>query len=311
MARKNIWTFGKGWGIINLYSHAAARRTIDLAKVNIMKKHLLFLDLDGTLLNDKKEITPGNRAALNAALERGHGVIITTGRPLKSAMAHAKKLQLDKPGCYLVAYNGAVIYDWEKGAQMYNRSLSYEIINRVFDYVNTTGIHVQTYDTWDVLVERRCDNEIVRRYCDGTIGFRVIEDVHTDLTEEPVKILVIDFDNKAALESIQTWVHTNMAEDVECFFSSNAYLEIVPRNIRKGEAVKMLCKLLDVPVANAVAVGDEANDLSMIVEAGIGVAMCNGIPTVKAAANYITHNDNNHDGVAEVVEKFLSDPVTE
>jgi len=276
-----------------------------------MEKHLLFLDLDGTLLNDAKEITPGNRAALDAALQRGHGVIITSGRPLKSAMAHAHKLQLDKPGCYLIAYNGGVIYDWAAEKQLYTLSLPYETVNRVFDYVNSTGVHIQTYDTWDVLVEKRCDNETVRRYCDGTIGFRVIGDVHTDLKEEPVKILIIDFDNKSALEKIQAWVLEHMGQDVECFFSSNAYLEVVPKNIRKGEAVKMLCRLLDVPISNAVAVGDEANDLSMIVDAGIGVAMCNGIAAVKAAANYITKNDNNHDGVAEVVEKFLAEPVTQ
>lgn len=276
-----------------------------------MEKHLLFLDLDGTLLNDAKEITPGNRSALDAALQRGHGVIITTGRPLKSAMAHARKLQLDKPGCYLASYNGAVIYDWAKNEQVYNRTLSYDIVNRIFDYVNSTGIHVQTYDTWDVLVEPRCDNATVRRYCDGTIGFRVIGDVHTDLTEEPVKILIIDFDNKSALEAIQTWVHRNMGDVTECCFSSDAYLEVMPKNICKGEAVKMLCGILNVPVQNAVAVGDEANDLSMIVDAGIGVAMCNGIEAVKAAADYITQKDNNHDGVAEVVEKFLGEDVTE
>ena len=276
-----------------------------------MEKHLLFLDLDGTLLNDAKQITPGNRAALDAALRRGHGVIITTGRPLKSAMAHAHKLELDKPGCYLVAYNGAVIYDWAKQEQLYCRSLPYDTVYRVFDYVNATGVHVQTYDTWDVLVERRCDNASVRRYCDGTIGFRVIEDVRTDLTEEPVKILIIDFDNKPALEAIQSWVLDNLSQEVECFFSSGAYLEVVPKNIRKGEAVKMLCGILGVPVKNSVAVGDEANDLSMIVEAGTGVAMCNGIEPVRAAADYITRNDNNHDGVAEVVEKFLGEAVTE
>lgn len=275
-----------------------------------MEKHLLFLDLDGTLLNDAKEITPGNRAALNAALERGHGVIITTGRPLKSAMAHAHKLELDKPGCYLAAYNGGVIYDWGKEEQVYKRSLSYDTVNRVFDYGNAMGVHVQTYDTWDVLVEKRCDNETVRRYCDGTIGFRVIGDVHTDLTEEPVKILFIDFENTGAMEAVQAWVLREMGQETECFFSSNAYLEVVPRGICKGEAVKMLCKLLDVPLRCAVAVGDEANDLSMIVEAGTGVAMCNGIPAVKAAADYITKNDNNHDGVAEAVEKFLYEDVT-
>ena len=276
-----------------------------------MEKHLLFLDLDGTLLNDAKEITPGNRSALDAALRRGHGVIITTGRPLKSAMAHARKLRLDKPGCYLASYNGAVIYDWAKNEQVYNRTLSYDIVNRIFDYVNSTGIHVQTYDTWDVLVEPRCDNATVRRYCDGTIGFRVIGDVHTDLTEEPVKILIIDFDNKSALEEIQTWIRSNLGDVTECCFSSDAYLEVMPKGICKGEAVKMLCGILGVPVKHSVAVGDEANDLSMIQEAGIGVAMCNGIEAAKAAADYITRNDNNHDGVAEVIETFLGEAVTE
>ena len=68
-----------------------------------MKKRMLFLDLDGTLLNDAKQITRGNKEALDLALARGHGVIITTGRPLRSAMDQARKLGLDRPGCYLVA----------------------------------------------------------------------------------------------------------------------------------------------------------------------------------------------------------------
>ena len=101
-----------------------------------MSKKLLFLDLDGTLLNDQKQITPGNRLALQQALERGHGVIITTGRPLKSAMDQARKLELDKPGCYLIAYNGAMIYDWEKEQQLFARTLDIPTVLDIFDYVN-------------------------------------------------------------------------------------------------------------------------------------------------------------------------------
>lgn len=274
-----------------------------------MEKRLLFLDLDGTLLNDRKEITPGNRRALEQALQRGHGVIITTGRPLKSAMELAHRLGLDTPGCYLVAYNGAAVYDWGKQSQIYSRTLGYDTVNRVFDHINPTGIHVQTYDSRSVLVEKRCDNGTVRRYCGLGIGFRVIEDVHTDLTEEPVKILVIDFHNRQALEQIQSWLRAEMDDVVDCFFSCSEYLEVVPKGINKGEAVRMLCRILDVPVRNAVAVGDEANDLTMIRTAGIGVAMANGIEAVKAAADYITERDNNHDGIAEVVEQFLSQQV--
>ena len=272
-----------------------------------MKKRMLFLDLDGTLLNDAKQITEANRAALDGALERGHDVVITTGRPLKSALDQAHELGLDRPGCYLIAYNGAVIYDWAQKAQIFIRALNYKAVYRVFDKANAAGLHIQTYDTWNVLVERRCDDAAVRRYC-GLIhmDFRVIEDVRRDLTEEPVKCLIIDYDRQTELLKIQDWIHIHMAKEVDCFFSCDQYLEVVPKGMSKGEAVKMLCATLGVEIENAVAVGDAANDLSMIEAAGIGVAMANGTDQVKAAADYITTRDNNHDGIAEVVERFFS-----
>ena len=127
------------------------------------------MDLDGTLLDDAKQITQGNREALNQALERGHGVIITTGRPLKSAMDQARKLEMDRPGCFLIAYNGAVIYDWAEQKQIFSRTLPYEAVYQAFDKTASMDLHIQTYDTWKVLVEPRCDNASVRRYC-GLIG---------------------------------------------------------------------------------------------------------------------------------------------
>lgn len=266
------------------------------------------MDLDGTLLDDNKQITDGNRVALDRLLERGHGAIITTGRPLKSAMDQAKLLGMDRPGCYLIAYNGAVIYDWAQEKQIFCRSLSYDAVNRVVELANERGEHVQTYDTWKVLVEKRCDDEAVRRYC-RLIGmeFRVIEDVHTDLTEKPVKCLVINYDVKAGLVKIQDWIRANMSEEVDCFFSCNQYLEVVPKGMSKGEAVKMLSGMMGVDITETVSVGDAANDLSMIEAAGIGVAMANATDEVKAIADYITTLDNNHDGIAEVVDRFFAE----
>ena len=275
-----------------------------------MEKRMLFMDLDGTLLDDHEQITPGNRPALNRALERGHGVIITTGRPLKSAMDQARKLELDKPGCYLIAYNGAMIYDWEKEQQLFARTLDIPTVLDIFDYVNQRGFHLQTYDTWTVLVEPNCDDAIVRKYCNRIVmDFRVIQDVHTDLTEAPVKVLIIEPEKLEAVRQLQTDIEEQFVGKVDTFFSNPTYLEVVPKGMNKGEAVKMLCQLLNVPIENAVAVGDAANDLSMITMAGTGVAMANGTDEVKAAADYITTRDNNHDGIAEVVERFFSEPV--
>ena len=270
-----------------------------------MKKRLLFLDLDGTLLNDAKEITDGNRQALERTLQRGHGVIITTGRPLKSALEQSRRLGLDKPGCYTIAYNGAMVYDWSKQDKVFQRALTIPAVIRVFEKANEIGEHIQTYDSFDVLVEARGDDEAVRRYCKMvSMTHRVIGDVHTDLKEDPVKCLVINYEKKDGLEVMQTWIRENMPE-MDCFFSCPQFLEVVPKGMNKGEAVKMLCKLLGVEIENAVACGDAANDLAMLKAAGIGVAMQNGADEVKAIADYITTRDNNHDGVAEAADKFF------
>ena len=275
-----------------------------------MEKRMLFMDLDGTPLDDHEQITPGNRQALERALEWGHGVIITTGRPLKSALIQAQKLGLDKPGCYTIAYNGAVIYDWEKQAQIFGRTLDIPTVLDIFDYVNPQGFHLQTYDTWDVLVEPKGDDAIVRKYCNRILmDFRVIQDVHTDLVEEPVKVLIIETEDREKILQLQANLEDRFAGKVDTFFSNPTYLEVVPKGMNKGEAVKMLCRMLNVPIENAVSVGDAANDLSMIQAAGIGVAMANGTDEVKAVANYITICDNNHDGIAEVVERFFFEPV--
>ena len=270
-----------------------------------MKKRLLFLDLDGTLLNDAKEITQGNREALERTLQRGHGVIITTGRPLKSALAQARRLGLDQPGCYTIAYNGAMVYDWGKQGNVFTRALDIPSVIRVFEKANEIGEHIQTYDSFDVLVEPRGDDEALRRYCKmGSMTQRVIGDVHTDLQEDPVKCLVINYEKKDGLLKMQDWIRANM-EGMDCFFSCEQFLEVVPKGMNKGEAVKMLCKLLDVEIEDAVACGDAANDLAMLKAAGIGVAMINGSDEVKAVADYITTRDNNHDGVAEAADKFF------
>lgn len=272
-----------------------------------MEKRLLFLDLDGTLLNDKKEITEGNRTALEQALERGHGVVIATGRPLKSAKDLAGRLGLDKPGCMMIASNGAILYDWEKNDIIFSCTMPLATVRKLFAEANRRKLHIQTYEGELVLVEPRCEDEALEWYC-GKIGMkhRVIADAQRDVVQEPIKCLMIDYYDQTDLRAMQQWIRENMQQEADCFFSCNEYLEIVTKGMNKGNAVCRLCQLLGVDIANAVAVGDAANDLSMIEAAGIGVAMANGTAEVKAAADYITVHDNNHDGIAEVVDEFLN-----
>ncbi|MBQ9493448.1 MAG: HAD family phosphatase [Oscillibacter sp.] len=271
-----------------------------------MESKILFLDLDGTLLNDRKELTDGNRTAMESAVARGHRLVIASGRPLKSVMAQAAHLGLDGPGCYAIAYNGAVIYDFTNGRQIFRRTMSPEDLYAVFDEANRRGVYIQTYDREDVVIEAHNDPEIAKRYCDRIqLAYRVIRDVRRDLSEMPVKALAIDINGQERTGALREWVRERMAGHLDSYFSDRYFLEIVPAGVNKGQGIEKLCELLNVPLKNSVAAGDEANDVDMIRTAGIGAAMSNAIPELKAVADYVTERDNNHDGVAEIIARFL------
>lgn len=265
----------------------------------------LFLDLDGTLLNDEKEITPGNRAAIEAALKAGHQVVITTGRPLVSATEQARRLGLTGPGCYLIAFNGGLIYDLGTNQTIFQQTIPLELVEPVFDQARQRGLHIQTYDDRQVLVEPTCDNQVVRRYCSLILMEHATLPHISHLAQPPAKMLVIDYHNKAPLEKFCQWVLDQYSQQLDAFFSCEQYLEIIPRGLSKGNALVQLAHLLNIPLENTVAVGDAANDLSMLRSAGIGVAMRNGTDEAKAVADVVTTRDNNHDAIAEVIEKYL------
>lgn len=271
-----------------------------------MTPKILFTDLDGTLLTDDKKITPGNYQALMDALAAGHRVVITTGRPLKSALIQAEKLGLNGAGCYIIAYNGAMVYDCGAKQVIYELPLSLDALYAVVDEAARRGLYVQTYADEDVIVEPQNDGPIAARYC-GLIDmdWRTVGSIRQEITKAPPKALVIEFEDRQKIEGMEQWIHDNLSEQTECFFSSQYYLEVVHKGMDKGQAVKEMCRRLGVPITDAIAAGDQANDISMIRAAGLGVCMCNGIEQAKAAADYITERDNNHDGIAEVVERFM------
>ena len=177
-----------------------------------MAKKILFLDLDGTLLNDRKEITDGNRRAISEALAKGRRIVVTSGRPLKSSLAQARRLGLAGEGCYVIAYNGASIYDCSSGREIFRRTLEWEVLYAIFDEARRREVYVQTYDREDVVTEQEERVENARRYCSVLgLDYRVIRDVRRDISAPPVKALFIDYRQREPLESVERWLRTALA----------------------------------------------------------------------------------------------------
>ena len=173
-----------------------------------------------------------------------------------------------------------------------------------FDEALQCGLHCQTYSDSGIVTEH--DTEEVKRYSSIVkIPYKVVPDVTAFLKSEPVKVLVVNYENKEHLRDYLEKTADFADGKINRFFSSNEYLEHVAPGIDKGSAVRFLCEYTGIPLCNTIAAGDAENDISMIRAAHIGCAMKNAEEEVKQAADYITENDNNHDGVAEIIHKFV------
>ena len=252
-----------------------------------MERRILFTDLDGTLLDDQKNITPENQAAIDEALALGHIIVISTGRPLASALIQAERLGLTKSGCYAITYNGAQIYDMYNHKTVYGKGLPREIAAPLFQAAQERDLQVRKY------------SEVIK------IPYEVIDDISEALTEDPYKLIAINFDDHQKLLDYQSEVLSAYAGTLDSFFSNDAYLEIVPTGISKGFAVHWMCEHLGIPLENSVAAGDAQNDIAMLEAAHIGAVMCNAFPGIAEHGNYVTKADNNHDGVAEIIHRFI------
>lgn len=265
---------------------------------------VLFMDLDDTLLSEDKSVSPKNRAAIERALARGNSVVVTTGRPVKSGRKVVNELGLDGPGCYMIAFNGSVLYDCAAGQILQGKTVRLSYVKKLFEAAAKAGIYAQTYDREDVLA-KQYTKELAFYIKQTKMTYRLLPDLADALEEEPYKVLLICLEGRERLEEFQRRNLFWSEGRLNSFFSNSAYLEYCPPGVDKGAAVLSFCKFFGIPLERTIAVGDEWNDVSMIRTAHVGVAVKNAVKAAKEAADYVTERDHNHDAVAEVIEKFL------
>ena len=264
---------------------------------------VLALDLDGTLTNDQKEVTPRTRAALDAAIERGVTVVLASGRPTAGITPLAKDLGLDKKGGCILAYNGGKIVDCATGAALYQKLLAPEFVPQLCRFAAEQDVALLTYDSRGIVCERDQD-PWARKECVTT----KLEMYHVDdlasYVDYPICKMLITLDPARRDE---VWAAGKKQFDgrIDLYPSSPFFIEAVPLGVAKDGSLAALLEHMGLGRENLMACGDGLNDRSMIEYAGVGVAMQNAEEPVKAVADYVTAADNDHDGVAKAVEKFI------
>lgn len=306
-----------GYGRLYVHEEVLDKMKEVLHKKTLHKK-ILFTDLDGTLLTTEKKVSERMRLKLLDMIKAGHSLVLASGRPVDSILEVLGEIgikdqvvqmqagnDLAVGGIYATAYNGAVLYDCIKDQVMESYHVPMWAAQKLFDMAKEREIHIQTYA--DTHVVSIADDAAIKYYTQFIhMPYVVGENLSSALLHEPFKVLTIDLGNRQKLERFRVEVENSLlGEELACAFSNDYYLEFYNKKAGKGNALVNMCRALNVPEKNAVAAGDEENDISMIQEAGVGVAMANASPYLKKYADYITENDNNKDGIAEVIDRFI------
>ena len=267
---------------------------------------VLALDLDGTLTNDRKEITPRTRAALDAALARGVTVVLASGRPIAGVTPVARALDLGQPGRAgaILAYNGGAIVDCGPGHRvLWQQVLPAPMVPALCRFAAEQNVAIVTYNEEGVVTERPGDPWAQREGFTNKLPMIEVADLAA-YVNYPVNKMLITLD-PVRLPHVLRAGAERFAGQIDLYPSSPFFIEAVPLGVAKDKSLAALLDRMGFTRENLMACGDGMNDRSMLRYAGVGVAMANAEGPVKAEADYITDADNNHDGVAEAIERFI------
>ena len=272
---------------------------------------ILFTDLDGTLLDDNKDISAEDMSAVRKMIAAGHKFVMTTGRPLTSVKKLAGRYGFLEAGFYLVSFNGGLIYDCGEQQAILTRYIPVEEVKAIMDAAHACGMHAHTYS--GDLVVSEYETEQLKTYCRlMQMDYVVVKDIReyygqfiNVVVKPPIKVNIITPFDHSSLESFRAEMRKTTAGKLFDVFSKPEMLEFSHMKSNKGDAVRFMADFYKVPMDDTIAVGDEENDCPMIEAAGVGVAMANASPVVRNVADYVTERDNNHSGIAEVIDKFV------
>lgn len=268
-------------------------------------KHFPFraiaLDLDGTLTNHDKVVTPRTRQALLKAQELGTVIILASGRPTYGIVPVAECLELEKRGGYILSYNGGNIVNAKTGEKLFSQSLPDAVIPILYKYAKEKNHALLGYAGNEIITEMPDDQYVKEESRINKMNIRKVDNLMETLEPHPTKLLMTG-DPTDMLKAEEELVEI-LGEKMDIFRSAPFFLELVPKGIDKAQSLLRLLSKINLTPADLMAFGDGYNDLSMLKLAGVGVAMANAAPEVRADADYVTLS-NEEDGVAEALLHF-------
>ncbi|HAA24964.1 MAG TPA: Cof-type HAD-IIB family hydrolase [Ruminiclostridium sp.] len=261
-----------------------------------MKYKLLAVDVDGTLLNSRREITMLTKQSIQKAIEKGIVFTICSGRPVQGVKLITDMLEIDIP---VITYNGAMVIVDDK--VIFSCTMQKEDVLHIERLGQEWGTTIAIWAGNRLFVNKLNERALKYAQISG-----VSPQIYTDVME-PVSMgvsKVLWYDEIERINGFERRLNGLLSPSVNVHTSQPIFLEFVDRNVSKAVALEKMGEHYGIRREEMIAVGDGFNDLAMIEYAGLGVAMGNAPEEVKNAADYITFS-NDEDGVAKVIEVFV------
>lgn len=274
---------------------------------------IIAMDMDGTLLNSKKVISPRTKEALLRAEEAGMMLILASGRPTTGLMDFARELKMDQYHGLLVSYNGSKVVDCADGRVLFNQAMSVEEGKAVLEHMKKFDQVRPIIDYGEYMYVNNVYNQMIR--LDGK-DFNVMEYESRSnkfkLCEKDDLAAFADFPlNKILTTADPEYLQAHYKEMMEpfkdtlsCMFTGKFYFEFTAKGIDKAKALDCVLAPMGYKREEMIAFGDGHNDASMLAYAGHSVAMANAVEELKAQADQVTASLD-EDGIAVVVERLL------
>ncbi len=267
-----------------------------------MAYEILVLDIDGTLTNSQKEISGKTLDSIMKIQERGHKVVLASGRPTPGVLPLANKLKLSEYNGYILSFNGAKIINCNTNEIIYQKVLPGDIIPRLHTAASENSVGIISYEDNCIITDSEIDEFMETEARINGIPIKKVNDFPSYINFNVNKCLMTG--HSAKLEKVEVIMREKFGQQLSIYRSEPFFLELMPQNIDKAYSLGKLLEYLGLSKEQMISCGDGYNDLSMIQYAGMGVAMANAQDVVKKAADYITLS-NDEDGIAHVINEFM------
>lgn len=271
-----------------------------------MKYKMLVLDVDGTLLNDEKEISQRTLNTLRKVQQMGVKIMLASGRPTYGLLPLAKTLELGNYNGYVLSYNGGQVINASNGEVVFERRINPEQIPYLEKKAQKNGFTIMTYNGDEIVTNNPNDAHVIAEAQLNGMKINHQEFFSASIDYPPCKCMLVSDDEERLVGLEEHWKR-RLNGVLDVFRSEPFFLEVVGSGVDKANTLAVIMQKEGIKNDEIVVFGDGVADVTMLQLASLGIAMGNAPDSVKRCADYVTLS-NNDDGVAVAVEKaFLNE----